>query len=289
VTTPGGPPVLSLLADVRESLAALPAEALAEPSSAVLLAELTGHLIHRLSHPDAPALVAVTGPTGAGKSTLVNALAGADLSPTGPLRPTTRTPVLLHRAEDARWFPGDRRFVPEWQAVTAVPCAGLPAGVALLDTPAAAGPLLFVADVWVFATTATRYADAAGWATLRSAGGRSGDLAVVLDRVPPDVLPTVRPELTRLLESAGLAQTDVLVVAEAALTGPPGEARLPDNAVLGVRAWLERLGTGRGTREAILHRSVAGSVAALAEPLAALDARVGDPRLHRAIRALGAP
>ena len=297
--TQGGDPVLlTLLAGLREALAALPPEAAlaalpperegeaAWDLAATLLAELTGHLIPRLSHPDAPALVAVTGPTGAGKSTLVNGLAGVEVSPAGPLRPTTRTPVLAHRSEDARWFPGDRRWVPAWDAVRPVLCAGLPPGVALLDTPAPRGravPLLAVADVWLFVTTATRYADAQGWQTLRSAGGRAADLAVVLDRVPLAAVPTVRSEVAGLLAANGLAGASVLLITEAALA----EGRLPDNALLPVRSWLERLTAGRTSREAILHRSVAGSVVALAAPLAALDELVGDPRLHRAVLALG--
>jgi len=294
VTAPGLP-ILTRLAAVREALTELPAERLAVgdtgsgaagPSkrpagselAAAVLAELTGHLIPRLTHPDSPALVAVTGPTGAGKSTLVNSLAGGSVSPAGPVRPTTRTPVLVHRPEDARWFPGDRRRVPAWAPVEAVAVSGLPPGVAVLDTPAEAGPLLAVADVWLFVTTATRYADAAAWQTLAAVGGRSADLAVVLDRVRPDAVTTPRSELAGLLSRRGLAGAAVLVVAETALV----DGRLPAPATLPVRAWLERLSTGRASREAILHRSVAGSVAALAEPLARLDRLVGDPRLHRA-------
>jgi len=44
-------------------------------------------------------VVAIAGPSGAGKSTLLNALAGADLSPTGLDRPTTRDIVVYCQSE----------------------------------------------------------------------------------------------------------------------------------------------------------------------------------------------
>ncbi|MEX1096731.1 MAG: GTPase domain-containing protein [Planctomycetales bacterium] len=44
---------------------------------------------------EAPLVVATFGGTGTGKSTLVNALVGQDVTPTGRQRPTTRRPVLL--------------------------------------------------------------------------------------------------------------------------------------------------------------------------------------------------
>ncbi|NQV06687.1 50S ribosome-binding GTPase, partial [bacterium] len=51
-------------------------------------------VLPRLSDDTAPLVVAVVGPTGSGKSTLINAMAGAIVSNAGALRPTTRTPVL---------------------------------------------------------------------------------------------------------------------------------------------------------------------------------------------------
>ena len=50
----------------------------------------------------------VGGSTGAGKSTLVNSLVGAVVSPAGVLRPTTRLPVLACHPDDLRWFEDDR-------------------------------------------------------------------------------------------------------------------------------------------------------------------------------------
>lgn len=72
------------------------------------LRELTGqlddYLIPRLSAIDAPLLAVVGGSTGAGKSTLVNSLVGADVSEPGVLRPTTLAPTLVVNPADQAWF-----------------------------------------------------------------------------------------------------------------------------------------------------------------------------------------
>lgn len=259
-----------------------------------LLAELEGHLIPRVTHPQAPIVVAFTGPTGSGKSTLVNGLSGSVVTPAGALRPTTRTPVLVHRPEDTRWFPGERRRVPAWATVHTVSSAKLPPGVALLDTPdvgsareAARGyteQLLAAADVWLFVTTATRYADAVPWQTLQQAGGRRSDLAVVLDRVQPAAVNSLHTDLQQMLQRHGLVEASLLVVTESALT----DAQLPVEAVAPVRLWLESLAAGGTRRAGVLQRTIAGAVAAMAEPIAEL-ARLagGDPRLREAAQAVG--
>ena len=48
---------------------------------------------------EAPLVIATRGATGAGKSTLVNALVGADVTATGRMRPTTCQPVLICRPD----------------------------------------------------------------------------------------------------------------------------------------------------------------------------------------------
>ena len=67
---------------------------------------------------DAPLLTVVGGSTGAGKSTLVNSLVGSRVTEPGVLRPTTRSPVLVHNPADAQWF-GQDRLLPELERVTA--------------------------------------------------------------------------------------------------------------------------------------------------------------------------
>ena len=73
-----------------------------------LVAQVDDYLLPRLDRMDAPALIVVGGSTGAGKSTLVNSLVGAEVSPAGVLRPTTRAPVLAFHPDDLAWFEGPR-------------------------------------------------------------------------------------------------------------------------------------------------------------------------------------
>jgi energy-coupling factor transporter ATP-binding protein EcfA2 len=184
------------------------------------LAQLDDYVIPRYRSLDAPLLAVVGGSTGAGKSTLVNALIGYPVTRAGAIRPTTRQPILLHHPLDAEWFEGRRILpgldrirgtvstsplpahqagaTPDAQAITSLVLVGhdsVPQGIALLDAPDVdsisddnrrlAGQLLAAADLWVFVTTANRYADAVPWRLLLDAASRDITVAVVLDRVPP--------------------------------------------------------------------------------------------------------
>lgn len=106
--------LLDALTVLRERVAAarfplgLPGAERARRSRVELLAQLDGYLLPRLRQPDAPLLAVVGGSTGAGKSTLVNSLVGRCVTPSGVLRPTTRTPVLVCHPDDRHWFAGHR-------------------------------------------------------------------------------------------------------------------------------------------------------------------------------------
>ena len=147
-------------------------------------------------------MLVVGGSTGAGKSTLVNSLVGADVGPAGVLRPTTRSPVLICPS-DVELVQEDRiparhephaRLVADRRIAQARPPEALPSGLALLDSPdidsvveanrALSRQLLAAADAWLFVTTAARYADAVPWELLQAARGRRDRHALVLDRVP---------------------------------------------------------------------------------------------------------
>ncbi|WP_432095402.1 dynamin family protein [Streptomyces sp. bgisy100] len=108
------PQLLDALSALRDRVAsarfplALPGADRARRNRSELLAQLDDYLVPRLRSPDAPLLAVIGGSTGSGKSTLVNSLAGRQVSAAGVLRPTTRTPVLVCHPDDRHWFSGHR-------------------------------------------------------------------------------------------------------------------------------------------------------------------------------------
>ncbi|MDQ1720804.1 MAG: hypothetical protein QOI26_538 [Pseudonocardiales bacterium] len=291
MTQPGKGPQSPLLAALRELRNATedlrlslqtPGAAEARTQRDQLTAQLEDYLIPRLEQQDAPLLVVIGGSTGAGKSTLVNALVGHEVSQAGVLRPTTRCPVLVFHPDDTGWFTGDR-ILPGLARTTGPDVAGdqpgrslrliaapsLTAGLALLDAPdidsfvetnrELAVQLLAAADLWLFVTTAARYADAVPWDLLRVARERATALAVVLDRVPPEALGEVEAHLRQLLDRESLADAPLLVVPEAALQS----GRLPDAAVAPVRDWIDVLASDAVARAEVIQATLTGAVNSL--------------------------
>ena len=251
-----------------------------------LAAQVDDYILPRLRQMDAPALIVVGGSTGAGKSTLVNSLVGAVVSPAGVLRPTTRAPVLACHPDDVRWFEDDR-VLPGLPRVTGgsggpgtlqlVPTPALPEGLALLDSPdidsvlaenrALANQLLAAADGWLFVTTAARYADAVPWEFLRSARERGTVLSIVLNRVPGDADREVPAHLRQMLADERLGDSDVLVVPEVSLA----DDLLPADALWPVRAWLDGLAMDAQARAALVRRTLRGALASLPVRAAAVE------------------
>ncbi|GAA2209786.1 dynamin family protein [Nonomuraea monospora] len=257
------------------------------------LRELTGqlddYLLPRLRALDAPLLAVVGGSTGAGKSTLVNSLVGADVAEPGVLRPTTLVPTLVVSQADSTWFmgqnvlPGLSRATGQGPgALRVVTSPALGAGLALLDAPdidsvvtanrELAAQLLAAADLWLFVTTAARYADEVPWSFLRSARERSTALAVVLDRVPPEAVEPVSRDLARLLTENGLEGTRLFTVPEAAL--PDEKARLPAASVADISAWLTGLAADAAERSRVVRQTLSGALDSLATRVPSLAAAV---------------
>ena len=241
--------------------------------------QLDDYIIPRLVQIEAPLLTVVGGSTGAGKSTLVNSVVGARVSEPGVLRPTTRSPVLVHNPQDAHWFGADRllpdlerteRATGDQGALQLVATDLLPAGLAILDAPdvdsveernrALAAQLLAAADLWLFVTSAARYADQVPWNFLKAAAERSTAVAVVLDRTSPNSLREVSSHLARMLTARGLGDSPLFTVPESPVDE---QGLLPPETVAPIRGWLDSLAADSDARAAVVRKTLDGAVAAL--------------------------
>ncbi len=268
----------SAVAEVRLPLS-LPGSDAAAESARAIVTQLDDYVLPRLASLDAPLLAVIGGSTGAGKSTLVNSLLGRVVSRPGVIRPTTRSPVLVHHPDEADYFTSDRILpglarsldqADDTHTLQLVPDASLPRGLALLDAPdvdsvvqenrALAAQLLSAADLWLFVTSAARYADAVPWEYLRSAADRSAAVAVVLDRVPPAAMLEVPPHLGRLMVERGLGRSPLFAVPE---TATDASGMLPDSAVAPIRTWLATLAADQASRQAVVLQTLDGAIGAL--------------------------
>ena len=258
-----------------------------------LLSQIDDYLLPRIRQSEAPILVALVGSTGAGKSTLVNSIVGAQVSATGIRRPTTNSPVLACHPDEADWF-AENVFLPTVPRVRQEGLArsgrdgllvlaaseGMPKGVALLDTPDIdsvvsahrdfAHQFLDASDLWLFMTTASRYADAAVWELLEYAKERGAALGIVLSRVPPGSGAELTKHFGAMLEANGLGENDRFVINETVIT----DGRLPAEAAAPVREWLQDTAVRADRRVAVLTQTMAGALDTFRSRVPALAAEV---------------
>ncbi|WSK12485.1 50S ribosome-binding GTPase [Streptomyces celluloflavus] len=189
-------------------------------------------------------VVAIAGATGSGKSSLFNALAGANRSSVGVRRPTTCEPVACVWSGDG---PGDRPGaegllnrldVPLRRRHLPVDAAPELRGLLLLDLPdhdsAATGNraqvdrMLDLVDAVIWVVDPEKYADAVLHERyLRPLAGHAEVTFVVLnqvDRLPGEAADQVVDDLRRLLDEDGLAlgehgEPGATVLALSAATG----------------------------------------------------------------------
>lgn len=200
-----------------------------EPLAAGRAGEVSRKVDERTALAGDHTIVALAGATGSGKSTLTNALAGAQVTEPGVRRPTTSTTTAVvwgdqpagevldwigvhhrHRADD-----GDSGTAP-----------GALDGLVLLDLPdfdsretahhAEADRVLEMADLFVWVTDPQKYADARMHDDyIRARRHHDTVMVVVLnqaDLLPPDAREAVVADLSGLLERDGVHDVRVLPV-----------------------------------------------------------------------------
>jgi len=257
---------------------------------------LEGFVRPRLADIDAPLLVLLLGPTGAGKSSLMNTIAGAEVSKVGVLRPTTTDSVLYASESDVDRIVASGRLAGVANERLKIAAAHASAdGVAVIDAPdidsverdnrELADVLVETCDLCVFVTTATRYADLVPWEVLRRVRERGLPLVVVLNRLPVDEQDraAVVADAKRLFVQAG-RRTDEEPMDLIAIDEGDIDPRLNGLAREKARPLLERIGrlaAQADERHAVATRALEGALRGLA-PLAH---SIADDLEHEAIDA----
>jgi energy-coupling factor transporter ATP-binding protein EcfA2 len=258
-----------------------------------LLSQIDDYLLPRVRQSAAPILVALVGSTGAGKSTLVNSIIGAKVSLTGVRRPTTNSPVLACHPDEMGWF-AENMFLPTMPRVRQEGLArpgrdgllvlagteAMPKGIALLDTPDVdsvaashrefAYQFLDASDLWLFMTSATRYADAAVWELLRHARTRGAALGVVLSRVPEAHRDELTTHFGAMLDANGITPTRRFVIPETTVT----DGLLPEEVFAPVKDWMTSTARQEDRRVAVLTQTMAGTLGTFSARVPALAAHV---------------
>lgn len=297
-------PSASAVAGIRDQVVAtrfplaLPSSDQAAALQDAIANQVDNYVLPRLENLGAPLLVVVGGSTGVGKSTLINTLVKENISAAGVTRPTTRQPLLVTSPADVPWF-RENKVLPGLVRVESGSLSagtesapgslrirtssGIPAHMALLDAPdidsvsdenrALARELLAAADLWVFVTTAARYADQVAWDLLAEAAGRGIGLAVVLNRVPHGAQEEVGADLHSLLGEQGLPDVPVFTIVEEPL-GPSG--RLPEGDLAALEEWLGSISDDKEAREALVYQALEGTLRQMAGGVRSLATWRGD-------------
>jgi len=285
------------LADLAEQrLALAPTNGGAHERARQLRDHLEGFVRPRAADLEAPLLVLLLGPTGAGKSSLLNTIAGAEVSRAGVLRPTTREAILYASESDGKQIlSGARLRLASTDRIVHAIAPATSSGVAVIDAPdidsverdnrVLADLLLEACDLCVFVTTATRYADLVPWQVLHRAQERGLPLVVVLNRVPADDRDreVVLADARRLLAEAGMREADDTLDLIAVTEGDidPSVNGLAREKVRPLLDRIEQLASESAERRTVAVDSLAGAVRGLAP----LVHNVADDLEHEAIDA----
>ncbi|WP_028785637.1 GTPase [Terracoccus sp. 273MFTsu3.1] len=242
-----------------------------DPSGVELARRVVDRAVERSGIAGDHTVVALAGATGSGKSSLFNALVGADVATIGARRPTTSRPTA------GLWGDADASELLDWLGVAsrhvvdpaagegqgpgvgfgagAVQVAGSLDGLVLLDLPdfdsrelehrREAERVLELVDVFVWVTDPQKYADARLHDEFVSLLSHHDAVTLGVlnqaDRLTAETVTVLTQDLTKLLVADGVA--DAKVLATSALTGqgiPELKQRLA-NAVAGHAASRQRL------------------------------------------------
>jgi hypothetical protein len=141
---------------------------------------------------------------------------------------------------------------------------GMTKGIALLDTPDIdsvvrahydfAYQFLDASDLWLFMTSAGRYADAPVWELLQHARDRGAALGVVLSRVPPSHRTELVAHFNAMLDANGIQAENRFVIPETGIV----DGFLPDDIFQPIRDWLNDTAQHADRRVAVLSQTMAG-------------------------------
>ena len=296
----------------------LPPATPARKTKVELQDQINDYLLPRLARLDAPLLAVLGGSTGSGKSTIVNSLVGSTVSRSGVLRPTTRSPVLVCNPADEPWFisadvlpnlPRLRAVAPHVPSQIASerpeanrsgaavlrisPSDAIKPGLALIDAPDIdsveeqnrdlATQLLAAADLWLFVTTAVRYADAVPWEFLTRARDRGTAMSIIINRVPVGAGAEIIPHLQSMLSDHGLNRVEVFEIEQADLDD---NQMLPAQYLAPLQTMLSSLASDAEQRAEIVASTLQGALKSVgpratqvAEALAQQDHAVDEIRL----------
>ena len=126
-----------------------------------------------------------------------------------------------------------------------------------------AAQLLAAADLWLFVTTAARYADQVPWDFLKQAADRSAAVAIVLDRTPDGAVAEVSSHLAPDADRPGVARLAAL--SRCGRGRSTGDGLLPRSDVAEIKDWLAALAADTEARSRVVRQTLEGAIRSVAQ------------------------